>query len=123
MSDLVAYEGLATLTWSSELNPAEAARIELRAQHIYRGLPPLVLCGDTDEAARQGFRRRAFNLMLFDGSLLSGYPAGVDDYGFADLQQLYAEAAAVIQGVIQAGELWRPQREDDLPDGGLDHGN
>lgn len=114
---------LAAFTWSSELLPAEAARVELRAQHIYRGLPSLVLWGDTDEATRQEYRRRAFNLMLFDGSLLSGYPAGVEDYGFASLQQLDAEASAVIRGDLHVGEVWPPEVGDGLYGGVPIHGN
>ena len=93
----------------TELNPlteSEIIRIDLRAQHIYRGLPPLLPWGDAGEATRNEFRRRAMRLMLFDGTLLYGTPPGGDDHGYAEVQALEAETAAVIRGELTAGEMW-----------------
>ena len=87
------------------LTETEIIRVDLRAQHIYRGLPPLLPWGDAGQATRNEFRRRAMSLMLFDGTLLYGPPAGGDDYGYAELQALEAEAAAVIRGDLTAGEM------------------
>lgn len=88
------------------LTETEISRVDLRAQDIYRGLPPLLPWGDAGEGTRNEFRRRATSLMLFDGTLLCGTPPGGDDYGYAELQALEAEAAAVIRGELTAGEMW-----------------
>ncbi len=45
-------------------------------------------------------------LMLFDGTLLYGTPPGGDDHGYAEVQALEAETAAVIRGELTAGEMW-----------------
>lgn len=91
---------------SESATPLELTRIELRAQSIYRGLPPLIAWGDAGDATRNEFRQRALKLMIFDGSLLNGTPPGGEDYGYAELCRLEAEAAAVIRGELTAGEVW-----------------
>lgn len=96
------------------LRASESLRIDLRAQHIYRGLPPLIAWGDAGETTRNEFRRRALKLMIFDGSLLNGTPPGGEDYGYAELCRLEAEAAAVIRGELTAGEVWPGIVNDEL---------
>lgn len=111
------------------LTPSEMQRIDLRAQYIYRGLPPLIAWGDAGETTRNEFRRRAKSLMLFDGSLLDGTSPGGEDYGYAELQALEAEASAVICGELAAGEMWKLPADDsgpaadDVRDGVIDDGN
>jgi|GEM_PF-2149475 len=100
------------ITKLESLSESEVIRIDLRAQHIYRGLPPLITWGDAGEATRDEFRRRAMSLMLFDGTLLHGTPPGSEDYGYAEVQTLEAEAAAVIRGELKAGEMWEPDVDD-----------
>ena len=102
-----------------QLTAAEFGRVELRAKHLYRGLPPALPWGDTDEATRNELRRRALSLMLFDGSLLHGTLRGNEDYGYTEQQELDSEVAAVIRGELRAGELWRPESHDE----GGSHGN
>lgn len=87
------------------LTPSEVLRIDLRAQHIYRGLPPLLPWGDAGEATRNEFRRRAMSLVLFDGTLLHGTPPGGEDYGYTELQALDVEVSSVIRGELTAGEM------------------
>ena len=119
------------ITKLESLTESEVIRIDLRAQHIYRGLPPLITWGDAGESTRNEFRRRAMNLMLFDGTLLHGTPPGSEDYGYAELQTLEAEAAAVIRGELKAGEMWDPDAgfpaarpsTNDVRDGVNDDGN
>lgn len=101
-----------------QLTASEAARVELRAQHIYGGLPPFRPWSVADELTKDEFRRRALRLMLFDGSLMHGVRPGAEDYGYAELKDLDAEVAAVVRGELRAGELWRPESED----GGADRG-
>ena len=103
----------------SQLTVTECARVELRALHIYRGLPPALPWGDNDEATRDEFRRRALSLMLFDGSLLHGTLLGSEDYGYTEQQELDSEVAAVLHGELRAGERWRPESHDE----GGSHGN
>lgn len=94
------------------LTASEDLRIDLRAQHIYRGLPSLIAWCDAGESTRNEFRCRAMSLMFFDGTLLHGTPPGGEDYGLAELQTLEAEASAVIRGELKAGEMWRPGASD-----------
>jgi hypothetical protein len=103
------------ITSLDSVTPSEVLRIDLRAQHIYRGLPPLLPWGDAGEATRNEFRRRAMSLMLFDGSLLYGTLPGGEDYGYAELQVLEAEASAVICGELKAGEMRKPAAGDSGP--------
>lgn len=113
------------------LTASEALRIDLRAQHIYRGLPSLIAWCDAGESTRNEFRCRAMSLMFFDGTLLYGTPPGGEDSGLAELQMLEAEASAVIRGELKAGEMWRPGASDaptgsisaDERDGANDDGN
>ena len=113
------------------LTASEDLRIDHRAQHIYRGLRSLIAWCDAGEATRNEFRRRAMSLMLFDGTLLHGTPPGSEDCGYAELQTLEAEAAAVIRDELKAGEMWETNADsppagpstNDARDGVNDVGN
>lgn len=102
----------------SDLTSSEAARVELRAQHIYAGLSSFGPWSTADELTKDEFRRRALSLMLFDGSLLHGARPGAEDYGYTELQELDREVAAVVRGELRAGELWRAESEDEGADRG-----
>ena len=102
----------------SQLTRSEADRVELRAQRIYLGLPPLVPWRGADERTRNVFRRRALNLMLFDGSLRHDARPGAEDYGYTELQELDREVAAVVRGELRAGELWRAESDEGSADRG-----
>ena len=113
----------AVITKLDQLTESEVLRVDLRAQAIYRGLPPLLAWGDAGEATRNDFRRRAMSLMLFDGTLLYGIPPGGEDYGYAELQALDAEAAAVIRGELKAGEMFEPDPDAPRLKSGGDDGD
>ena len=94
------------ITRLDRLTTSEIQRVDLRARHIYRGLPPLIEWDDAGESTRSEFRRRAMRLMLFDGSLLSGVDPTGEDFGLAELQELEAEAWAVIRREVGPGDIW-----------------